>query len=176
MKSKRMVISAIVLSFIITAGTMGIIRAADAATTRSAEQNVHTRSLGNSFKNRKTMRHAFQGIRAAIEANDYEAWAKLTSERPHDPNMITPETFQKLREAYLLRQQGDEEGARKITEALGVQKFGSRKIARKQFQAVRNAIESHDYETWAKLMQDIADANTRPIDTTREAFDALTAR
>lgn len=171
-----MVISAIVLSFIITAGTMGIIRAADAATMDGGGQNAQSRTIGNLFKNRKTMRHAFQGIRTAIETNDYTTWATLMSERPHDPTMITLETFQKLREAYLLRQQGDEEGARKITEALGIQKFGSRKIARKQFQAVRNAIEAHDYETWTSLMQKIANTSTQPIDTTREAFDTLTKK
>jgi outer membrane murein-binding lipoprotein Lpp/DNA-directed RNA polymerase subunit N (RpoN/RPB10) len=152
MKSQRMVISAIVLSFLITAGTIGIIRTANAATVSVSERNAQHRSISGNFKNRKTMRQAFQEIRNALESNDYDLWASLVSARPHDPAMVTPDIFQKLREAHLLRQQGNEEEAQKIMNELGIQKFGSRKNARTLFLAARKAIDSHDYQSWRTLI------------------------
>lgn len=63
---------------------------------------------------RDVQREAFD---AALEANDYEAFAELVANTPMADD-LTQEVFAKLVEAHTLREAGDDDGARAIMEAL----------------------------------------------------------
>ncbi len=63
---------------------------------------------------REVQREAFD---AALEANDYEAFADLVANTPMADD-LTEEVFAKLVQAHALREAGDHDGARTIMEAL----------------------------------------------------------
>ena len=175
MKKSHILLSAAILSLIITSGSFSFASAQNTDTetaTGTDQELVQNKERGagfaERFQNRKEMNQAFSEVREAIENDDYEAWANLMSQRNHDDSFINQETFEKLKEMHELRISGDEEAASAIAEELGVQKFGSKKKANAQFSAVKEAIENKDYEAWAALM---ADAPCKEdMDISEEAF------
>lgn len=173
MTSKQLIVSAAVLSLIITAGVIGYTKAAETPGDTAVEASVeraHYGAFAQRFGNRKDMDHAFGEVREAIENDDYEAWAELMKDRPHAADMITRDTFDKLKELHELKQDGDLEGAKKLAEELGMQRFGDRKVMNETMRAIRDAIENKDYEAWAALMNE--QPHPEGVDVSEEAFNA----
>ncbi|MBD3251667.1 hypothetical protein GF380_04425 [Candidatus Uhrbacteria bacterium] len=157
MTSKQLLISAAVLSLIITVGAISYTQAAEPLREQhpqisQSDRGAHRGWFAQKFKNRKQMHQTFSAVRHAIEADDYQAWADLMQNRPHDPAWINEQTFNKLKEMHALKLEGDIEGAKKIAEELGIQKFHNRHKALRMFRGVRQAIEKKDYDAWAELM------------------------
>jgi hypothetical protein len=60
-----------------------------------------------------------EAVKAAIEANDYDAFVAATAEGPMGDTVDTQAEFEKLVEAHNLMKSGDREGAKQIMEELG---------------------------------------------------------
>jgi len=157
--SKHLILSAAILSLVITAGAVSYTKASETDDAQQANTSVDERgregNWGMMFHNRKQMNGAFKEVREAIENGDYQAWADLMNQRPNANELVNEETFSKLQEMYELTQAGDNEGAKKIADELGVQRFGKRGVANQQFAAIREAVETKDYEAWATLVGEL---------------------
>ncbi len=62
-----------------------------------------------------------EAMHSAIEDNNYSAWISAAGDRPIAED-ITADTFNKIVEAYNLREAGDYTGAREIMKGLGIEK------------------------------------------------------
>jgi hypothetical protein len=72
---------------------------------------------------RDAFRAKHEAIRAAIEAEDFEAFKDATAGMPF-ADMVTEENFEKLLEAHELMEAGDKEGAFEIFKDLEMPPFG----------------------------------------------------
>lgn len=155
---KRITLSAAVLSFILTAVLVSPGLAQNLPDASSSDQRTISAAFHppapRLFRNRKDMRHQLREVNDAIDRGDYEAWAALMKDRPNADTFVNQDTFQKLQEMHTLLKEGDKEGARKIAEELGLQRFPDKKQLRDFFQRVRDALKNNDYDAWAKLMNE----------------------
>lgn len=71
---------------------------------------------------KKEMKEHRQKVREAVEANNYNAWAKLMSDHPGAEAFVTQETFENLVKVHKLKESGDKEGARELAKELGVKR------------------------------------------------------
>jgi Spy/CpxP family protein refolding chaperone len=157
MTSKQLILSAAILSLVITAGAISYSKAGERG-DKSGNPSIvqqHKGWMKGGIKNHKQMTGAFNEVREAIENGDYQAWADLMNERPNANELINEETFAKLQEMHELMQAGDKDAAKKIADDLGVQRFGKKGAANQQFQAIKEAITNKDYEAWAELMGEL---------------------
>ncbi len=70
------------------------------------------------MQERRTGREA---MHSAIKDNNYSAWLEAAGDRPITEE-VTADTFNKVVEAYNLREAGDYSGAREIMKGLGIEK------------------------------------------------------
>lgn len=68
----------------------------------------------------ETMRARREAARAAIQANDYNAWVTAMADAPHAETFVTQEHFDALVQAEVLIQAGDREGAKALLDAAGI--------------------------------------------------------
>lgn len=162
MTSKQLILSAAVLSLIITAGAISYTKAAENAEPPN-DQGITQQETGRrlrrvkQFKNRRDMVGIFKDVRETIENGDYNAWAELMSQRPNANELVNPDTFTELQEMHELLQAGNREAAKKIADDLGLHKFGKPRIVKQKLQEFKEAIKSKDYDTWAALMEERPD-------------------
>ncbi len=123
-------------------------------------------------------------IVAAIEAEDYQAFAEATEDLEGHMAMhfenINEDNFSKLTELHEAKEAGDKEAAKEIAKELGME-FHKKGHKQKHFikglgdedkAALKEAIETENYEAWTELMQDIAPDK----DLTEEHFEKMIER
>lgn len=103
---------------------------------------------------REEMKAHHDAVKAAIEANDYTAWVEAMSEHPKADEFVNEETFAVMVQAHELAQSGEKEAAKELLEENGIHRPGKRGHGPKSehHEAVREAIESGDYEAWVEAL------------------------
>jgi hypothetical protein len=71
---------------------------------------------------RKGQMKNFEAIKAALDANDYQAWLKAVGDNNPEKAIITEANFGKFVEAHKLMQSGDFESAQTIFDELGLKR------------------------------------------------------
>ncbi|MFC1615672.1 hypothetical protein ACFL21_00895 [Patescibacteria group bacterium] len=97
-----------------------------------------------------------EGVKAALEAGDYQAFLDAVPEDAPIREKITEENFAKMLEAHQLMESGDKEGAKAIMEELGIKppKHRGEKNGQKfqQKEELMRVLESEDYQAWLELI------------------------
>lgn len=104
-------------------------------------------------------------IKAAVEANDYEAFKAATEGTPMEEQVTSEDSFAKLVEAHELREAGDHEGARAIMDELGLKPQEHKKghnggdrglsaLSDEQKDAFQEARRSNDKEAAQAILDD----------------------
>ncbi|MFA7169374.1 MAG: hypothetical protein WC178_00800 [Candidatus Paceibacterota bacterium] len=108
----------------------------------------------------------YRAEKIAVESGDYASWkaAVETCGNTKILENVTEENFARFAEAFKLRESGDLDGSKAIMEELGINPVmgenqrgerGEMKMQDKDnHEAVDEAIESGDYETWKSLMDE----------------------
>lgn len=94
-----------------------------------------------------------EAVHQALESGDYQAWSDALANHPKAEEFVNEETFAVLQEAHALKEAGDREGARALLEEAGIQHPGKHRGGENR-EAMKNAIESGDYQAWAELLAD----------------------
>jgi len=102
-----------------------------------------------------------KAARQAVIAGDYEAWAKAMENHPRAEELVNKETFNKLAQAYALKEAGDFAGAKEIIEELGLLQDMRpyRGYVIEQFQLARQAVLDENYEAWAEIANQLPNAD-----------------
>ena len=102
-----------------------------------------------------------KAARGAVIAGDYEAWAEAMENHPRAEEIVNEETFNKLLEAYALKEAGDFAGAKEIMEELGLRQDirPYKGYIIEQFQLARQAVADENYEAWAEIANQLPNAD-----------------
>lgn len=124
-------------------------------------------------------------VKNALDNNDYASWVEAVGETAHGDemlNLINESNFDQLVEAHNLRENGDMEGAHAIMEELGIEEIGPRGPRdqngqngqnQEQMQAVRDALDSGNYDAWVEAMGN-GERSQRMLEIINESnFDRL---
>lgn len=87
-----------------------------------------------------------EAIKAALEANDYDAFIAAHGENSNITEFMTEERF-----AHLVEQYAENEGELPIKEHK--QKRGSERFSSEQFEAIKQAIEEKDYDAFVAAQE-----------------------
>ncbi len=120
-------------------------------------------------------------VKAAVAANDYDAWASAVEDTKFaekHADKINEDTFNKLVEAYSLREAGDKEGAKAIMQELGIKKHKGHKnkvrLTDEQKETIQAAM-SEGYDAWAEAVGSIKE-DAKILNVINEGnFDRLVA-
>jgi len=134
--------------------------------TQSTQAANHNNSKGERH------RQPPQEILDAIKSEDYATWKELVSEREHSPFAdFSEEQFQSLVEIHELHESGDHEAAREIAEELGLERHKQGQGHSEEREAIHEALEQGDYETFKSLISQ--NENAPHADITEAQFNAL---
>lgn len=151
----KLMIGAVVLSLAASAGLTAFTYAAE------TEGRSERPQLTEEQRAEREANH--EAVQQALEGGDFTTWSALLADHPKAEEFATEENFNTLREAYALREAGDEDGARALLDEAGIhrpERFkrradrrhrGERRDQRKDF---RDAVANGDYATWAELNAD----------------------
>ena len=145
-KTYNYYLSVVIIAILVT--TIGVTSYASADDGESNENN---------YEGPRYRMEQGQEMKSALENNDYDAWKQALGDRfPADK--INEQTFSKLVESFKLRQAGDFEQSRVIMEELGISgpkgMHGEKKFNLENHQAMMEALDKADYDTWKQLIVD----------------------
>jgi len=95
-------------------------RLAEAGDKEGARALLQDAGIKRPGKHRRGGGEQPEAVREALQNNDYQAWAELLANHPNADAFVNESTFAVLREAYLLKEAGDREGARALLQEAGI--------------------------------------------------------
>ncbi len=180
MTTKKILLSTATFS-LMSAAVAGVIFAptlsANAQEATQASNSANTDSGQGRFgrfteEERERFESVREAVRTAVEEANYEAWKTAVTGLPDGGEKLleavdSEDDFNQLVEAHNLAEQGNYEEAREIRENLGLNRgFGpgqnkGNKPLREQMEAVRQAMESGDYQAWVSAVQNTPNGGER---------------